>query len=237
MAISLAPLAQRLIAWRYGIRPETVLNRGTPPADASLPVAAELKMAVNAMKAQACDLSQGRVDYAALRHSLAYAEHRRCSLRLQTFHPGQLQTCEERLAFWINPYNALIVDAVIVFGVKASINEVSGFFWKAAYCVGGQRFSAFDVEYGILCANAGHPAIPGPQFGTPDPRRAHSRPALDPRIHFALVCAARSCPPIAVYDAERIDKGLEAAARTFVNGGGVEVDEARDEARLSRIFQ
>ena len=233
--MTVAPLAQRLIHWRFRVTPETVLNGGAPPADESIPVAAELKRAMNAMKAQAFNLAQGRVNYAALRSSPAYAKYRMCARRLQSYDPGRLQTDAERLAFWINLYNSLVVDAVVAFGVQGSVNEAPGFFWKAAYCVGGQRFSASDIEHGILRAGTGHPAIPGPHFGRRDLRRAHRLTKIDPRIHFALVCAARSCPPIAVYDAERIEPQLEAAARAFVNGGGVEV--AGGEVRLSRIFQ
>jgi Protein of unknown function, DUF547 len=233
----LAPIVHRLIHWRYGIAPEAVLNGdpqpGAPPAD----VAAELKQAVNAMKAEAINPDSGRVDYSTLRQSQAYAEYRRCAARLQAFELRRLTIREERLAFWINLYNALIVDAVIRFGVKNSVQDVPGFFWRAAYCVGGERFSAFDIEYGVLRANARHPVMPGPQFGPNDPRCQHSLSRLDPRVHFALVCAARSCPPIAVYDAENIDLQLEMAAKAFVNSGGAEVDVERNEVSLSRIFQ
>ena len=38
---------------------------------------------------------------------------------------------------------------------------------------------------------------------------------LDPRIHCALVCGAKSCPPIKVYTAEALEEGLEAAAAAF----------------------
>jgi hypothetical protein len=232
-----APIARRLIRWRYGIAPDAVLNGEPQPGEPSVDVAAELKQVVNAMQAEAVDPENGRVDYSALRQSDAYAEYRRRAARLRAFELHRLTTRAERLAFWINLYNALIVDAVIRFEVKHSVQEVPGFFWRAAYCVDGERFSAFDVEYGILRANAGHPAIPGPQFDSGDPRREYCLPNLDPRIHFALVCAARSCPPIAVYNAENIDSQLEMAAQAFVNGGGVDANLTRGEARLSRIFQ
>jgi len=38
---------------------------------------------------------------------------------------------------------------------------------------------------------------------------------LDPRIHFALVCGAKSCPPIRVYTADALEEGLAAAAAAF----------------------
>ncbi len=41
---------------------------------------------------------------------------------------------------------------------------------------------------------------------------------LDPRIHFALVCGAKSCPPIRVYTPASLEAGLEAAAQAFCSG-------------------
>ena len=49
------------------------------------------------------------------------------------------------------------MHTVIAYSVSASINEVSGAFIRAAYVVGGHRFSLDDIEHGILRANAGHP--------------------------------------------------------------------------------
>lgn len=232
-------LIHRLILLRYGIPPDFVLNLGPEP-DGTMtlePVAADMRRIVNALRAEAYDTARGRVDYARLCASPTYAEYCRCARRLRSFDAAALETREERLAFWINLYNALIVDAVIQFEVRRSVNETPGFFWRAAYNIGGLRYGAFDIEYGILRANAPHPAIPGAHFGAGDARRRYSFAQLDPRIHFALVCAARSCPPIAVYDATRIDDQLEMAARTFINNGGAEIDRASGEVRLSKIFQ
>ena len=232
-------LLHRLILLRYGIPPDFVLNSGSEPNGtmASEPVAADLHRIVNALKAEAYDTARGRVDYARLCTSSTYAEYCQCARRLQSFDPSALGSRQERLAFWINLYNALIVDAVIQFEVKRSVNEVPGFFWRAAYKIGGRRYGSFDIEHGLLRANASHPAIPGPHFGSRDPRRRYSLEQLDPRIHFALVCAARSCPPIAVYDAAHIDEQLDMAAHAFINHGGVKIDHAADEVWLSQIFQ
>jgi hypothetical protein len=60
---------------------------------------------------------------------------------------------------------------------------------------------------------------------------------LDPRVHFALVCAARSCPPIAFYDPDQLDAQLDLAARAFVNGGGAAIDPSAGVIWLSKIFQ
>ncbi len=223
----------------YGIRDHFVLNSGDVAATTSdsPAIAADLCQSINALKAEAFDLDCGCVDYDRLRASPAYVDYRRCARQLQVFDLSVLLSREEQLAFWINLYNALIVDAVIQFGVKQSVNEVRGFFWRAAYAIGGLRFNANDIEFGVLRANASHPAIPGAHFATNDPRLCFSLSRRDPRIHFALNCASKSCPPIGVYDAAKIDEQLETVARSFINSGGAEIDRARGEVRLSKIVQ
>ena len=59
---------------------------------------------------------------------------------------------------------------------------------------------------------------------------------VDPRIHFALVCASSSCPPIDVYTDDSLDEELDLSARTFINGGGVILDRERNIISLSKIF-
>lgn len=236
----------------YGIDPAEVLNAGNRPwrersddgarkeaagEAADRPnMAAVLRESVNSLTSSALDRRRGAVDYSRLRDSQAYADHQECAGRLAAFDPGELSSRAERTAFWINLYNALLIDAVIAYGIEKSVREVSGFFWRAAYRIGGERYSANDIEHGILRANRGHPAIPGPHLGPGDPRRAHVIEPVDPRIHFALNCASRSCPPISVYDAALLDQQLDLAARSFVNNGGVRVDPERGRVSLSRIF-
>jgi hypothetical protein len=229
----------RLIHARYGITKQTVLNDGPIPAamPEPMPIARDLLRIMNLIKGEVFGEAGQQVDYTRLQNSPVYDEYQRCARLLHTFDPDTLSSRGEKLAFWINLYNALLIDAVIQYEVKASVNDLPGFFWRIAYRVGGYRYSAFDIEYGILRANASHPAIPGPQFGANDPRRSFILAQRDPRVHFALVCAARSCPPIGVYEPERIDDQLDLATKSFINGGGVEIDRDAREVRLSKIFQ
>ena len=60
---------------------------------------------------------------------------------------------------------------------------------------------------------------------------------IDPRIHFALVCASSSCPPIELYTPEDLEKELTIAAKTFLNSGGIRIDRIRNHVILSRIFK
>lgn len=239
LTVQPATLALRLYYRLRGADLQTALNCDGSAADGSsgTDIVAALNRAVHGLQSAAFDVQTGRVDYAALARSPVYADYRQLTRQLRNVSLDALTQPAAKLAFWINLYNALIVDAVIAFKVRDSVQEVRAFFSRAAYMVGGQRFSADDIEHGILRANAGHPYLPGPQFRADDPRRALALDTLDPRIHFALVCAARSCPPVSAYDPEAIDRQLELAARNFVNGGEVTVDVAQRTVTLSRIFQ
>ncbi len=239
-----------LVAWREralnrlaGVRPDDVLN--AVPASAAtrdaLQVAVDLKGAVNSLLATAGNSSGDRLDYRRLAESPAYRRYRTVSASaLRTLDLAALSSREARLAFWIDVYNALVIDAVIAFSVRRSVIEgplgYLAFFRKAAYLVGGHRLNCDDIEHGVLRGNRGHPFILGPQFGPADPRLALVIRPPDVRVHFALNCASRSCPPISAYEAEQIDRQLDLAARSFV-AGDVEVDPSRDIVRVSRIFR
>lgn len=226
-----------------GVDGHRVLN--PPAADAPSPsppdLGAHLIRTMLHFKSLAMDATGRRVDYARIRDSHAYRAFRSEWLTaLRRFDPGSLQgSLSHRLAFWINLYNALVIDAVICFGrapAAGGPRALAAFFRQAAYCVGGQRLSCDDIEHGILRANRGHPWYPGPQFAAADPRRQWVIPHLDPRIHFALNCAGQSCPPIGVYHPDRLEAQLNAAARHFI---AQEVQIAPDGKRvfLSRIFR
>ncbi len=231
------PLLHRLYYLFTGVKRRDALNQGEKASTVSDDVAFELRQSMNAMKLDAIDRDTGAVDYQKLANSAAYANYRKTTYKLKSFSLAVLRNHDERLAFWINLYNAMVVDAVVCYGVEHSVREVRGFFAKSAYIIDGYRFSADDVEHGILRANAGHPAIPGRQFSVRDPRTAFVVAQLDPRIHLTLVCASESCPPIGVYNADRIDEQLNAAAYNFINGGEVQVDLEANVVTLSKIFQ
>lgn len=229
---------ERLIALRYGISEDAVLNAeaGTSPPERG-PDPQRLAELLGHLKVRAASRHPDGLDYGEAAGSEEYRAYRRYAADLRAFDPGTLTSREEQLAFWINLYNGLILDAVVQWRVQRSVRDAPGFFWRAAYIVGGHRFSANDIENGILRANAPHPAIPGAPFRASDPRRALSLTRLDPRVHFALVCASRSCPPVAVYSSDRIDEQLDQATRSFIRGGGVELHASVARVRLSRIFQ
>jgi Protein of unknown function, DUF547 len=218
-----------------------ILNGGrTDGAPALLrDVSGTLARALRAVKADAIS-EAGRVDYARLAGSRAYTEYRRLTPRLGSLNLAHIMTRHERLAFWLNLYNALIIDGVIAYGVGHSIRNTRlgafAFFRRVAYDVGGMRFSCDDIEHGLLRANRGHPLIPGPQFSASDPRRAGIIDPMDTRIHFALNCGSRSCPAIGVYVEDGVDAQLTLATRSALDQDVV-LDTEGGELRVPRVFR
>ena len=173
------------------------------------------------------------VDYAGLRRDPRFRAYVDLSASLDAVDLSLLTTKEAKLAFWINAYNSLIVHALTVVGPAETTLQRLTWFGRVAYRIGGNVFSADDIEHGVLRGNASPPAsflnlvglkalaaAVSPAFGPSDPRRAHSlaRDEVDPRIHFALNCGAKSCPAIKVYSAEVLEDGL--AVGVVVRGGG-----------------
>lgn len=163
-----------------------------------------------------------RVDYSALRISPAFAKFCDVAGKLRDLPAstlGATAALDERKAFWVNLYNCLVMHATVVFGGPADAEQRSAFFTGkigAAYEVCGMRFSLDDIEHGILRCNAHPVGAPAPRFAEDDPRMQFVLPELDPRIHFALNCGAKSCPPIKFYSAQGLEEALALSARAFL---------------------
>lgn len=112
-------------------------------------------------------------------------------------------TSEDRIAFWINAYNAFTVALILEHYPIASIRKI-GWLPGAAFrdsfipmpTLKGGEISLNDIEHGTL-------------------RSAFN----EPRIHFALVCAAQSCPPLRAeaYRGADLDYQLDDQAREFLH--------------------
>jgi len=134
---------------------------------------------------------------------------------LHSCHPSALPI-EQRLAFWLNIYNALVRHAFHSLQLRGSVLRNLRVFGRAAWAIGGQRFSLDIIEHGLLRGNARTPPLN--LFRTlraNDARLAAAIGSADPRIHFALNCGARSCPPLRVYRASTLQEQLEDATRVY----------------------
>ncbi|MEM8790641.1 MAG: DUF547 domain-containing protein [Pseudomonadota bacterium] len=121
--------------------------------------------------------------------------------RLQDVDPRKLDQ-PEQLAFWINLYNAETVDVILENYPVDSIRDIStGLFGLGPWddklvTVIGRKLSLNDIEHGIV----------RPVYG-------------DARIHYALNCAAASCPNLGkkAYRGATLEQELASAERAYVN--------------------
>jgi hypothetical protein len=192
-------------------------------------------MRLAAMIASHTDPAAGLVDYRALAASSEFAQVVATTRRLGGGRPDQLEAPAQQIAFWANLYNALTVHGIIALGIRRGVGEVQEFFRRVCYDVGGDPLSLVDIEHGVIRRNRPARNLPGPVWAPGDRRARWMVSRLDPRVHFALVCGARSCPPIRAYEAERLDSQLDLATRAFVNADA-EIDPDAGRVRLSRIF-
>ncbi|XP_071495825.1 uncharacterized protein, partial [Diadema antillarum] len=112
------------------------------------------------------------------------------------------------------------------------------FFNYVSYVIGGHLYSLNDIENGVLRANRKPIGALSKPFSKGDPRLKVALHLHEPLIHFALVCGAKSCPPIKTYSAKDIDKQLTLAGEAFLESSdGCQVDVKKRELRFSRIFK
>jgi len=222
------------------ITSDFILNEGNTDDEKnreSGEIAAVLEKQLNWLQDAFIDSARGRVDYERMQASEIYRNYRDFSVCLKDFDPGSLDRREERLAFWINIYNILVIHGVIALGIRDSVTEVPRFFRRIRYRIGGQEYSADDIEHGILRGNSRLPHSLFHPFREGDPRLRLTVEPLERRVQFALVPASRSCPPIEIFSAEDLDRQLDLAARTFLNTGGIRIDRKKMEVHLVESFK
>ena len=167
---------------------------------------------------------EGVVDYADLKRSgLPSLDGYLRSLESVCRGHYDAWTREQKLAFWINAYNAYTVKLILNHYPLKSIRSI-GLLPGAAFresfiplrSLRGKVLSLNDIEHDIL--------------------RKEFR---EPRIHFAIVCASKSCPELRseAYRATTLDSQLTQAARRFVSDTSKNrFDAASRTLRLSSIF-
>ena len=175
----------------------------------------------------------GRVAYERIRHSEIYQSYLKLSNNLKALDLEVLALREERIAFWVNLYNVIVIHGVIALGIRDSVKEVWNFFRRVYYQIGEHFFSPDDIEHGVLRGNRRPPYAFFRRFRVGDPRLNFIVEPLDPRIHFTLVCGSSSCPFIEVYTPENLEEELTIASRAFINSGSAVLDRSRHSISLS----
>ncbi|MBK7644345.1 MAG: DUF547 domain-containing protein [Planctomycetes bacterium] len=153
-------------------------------------------------------VADGRVDYAGLRKDRAALD---AYLKAASEARG-----EHGLAFWLNVYNASVLRDLVDSGEKlpAKVTDLAGFFDAKKHTVNGESRTLNQIE-GFV--------------------REHWK---DPRVHFALNCGARSCPPLPAraFVEEKLDAKLEELTRAFLDGPGIVLDPKAKEVRVTKLL-
>ncbi|WP_336328343.1 DUF547 domain-containing protein [Halovenus sp. HT40] len=145
-----------------------------------------------------------------------------------------LDTNEAKFAFWINVYNAATQDALDT--NPAQYENKRTFFSKPLVTVAGKQLSLDDIEHGILRRSYSKYTLG--YVRSPFRNEFCDRHAVerrDPRLHFAVNCGADSCPPIAAYTADGIDRQLDVATEGYLDAH-VEYDPHDGRASLPRLM-
>ncbi len=166
---------------------------------------------------------QGNVNYAAWKQSAADVETLDAFLaHLSTANPNAPARPQAKLAFWINAYNAVTVRGILreypTTSIRNHTAKLLGYnIWKdLLLSVGGNPYSLDQIEHEVL------------------------RKLGEPRIHFAIVCASRSCPRLLAeaYTADKLDAQLTRNAQVFfANSGNFQYDSQRQTFQLSSILK
>ena len=162
----------------------------------------------------------GRVDYVALKADSGDLDRyvQQIAARSPASDPQVFPTRESQLAYWINAYNALVIKAVVENWPTKSVRNLGklySFFWARKFVAGGKEYTLNNIE---------------------DTLR---KKLVEPRIHFAIVCASNSCPRLqrAAYTAENTEQLLEEAARFYVNEPrNLKIDLAHNRVTLPNIL-
>jgi hypothetical protein len=137
---------------------------------------------------------------------------------------------DRQLAFWINAYNALTIQAIVrrypirsrslvgLFFPRNSILQISGIWNRLTFDVGGRSLTLGEIEHEILRKNF-----------------------EEPKIHFAIVCASSSCPRLRpeAYRFDILQDQLHDQAVQFINDPirGVRFDAEKKRLHVSKIFK
>jgi len=153
----------------------------------------------------------GRVDYAAIR---AAGELSGFVAALATI--AEPSSRAGRMAFWINAYNGLTLHLVASNWPLRSIRDLDGGepWKKRRFVVAGRERTLDEIEHQIL------------------------RPLADPRVHGALVCAARGCPPLVnrPFAEASLGADLDAACAAWARSTALRLETNPRVLHLSRIF-
>ncbi|XP_031473529.1 uncharacterized protein LOC116246003 isoform X1 [Nymphaea colorata] len=142
--------------------------------------------------------------------------------RLEKVDPRKMKH-EEKLAFWINIHNALVMHAYLAYGIPTNHSKREPLIVKAAYNVGGQSINACLIQTSILgCIRQTSASwlqtllSPGSKSRSGNDQHAYAIEHPEPLLHFALSLGGHSDPAVRIYTPKRISKELETAKEEYI---------------------
>ncbi|KAK7308461.1 hypothetical protein VNO77_42067 [Canavalia gladiata] len=175
------------------------------------------------------------IDYVAISKSEEFRRYVNMTQDLQRVNLLELSE-NEKLAFFLNLYNAMVVHAVIRVGCQEGvINRRS--FSDFQYLIGGHPYSLSTIKNGILRSNRRSPYSLIKPFGAGDRRLELALIKMNPLIHFGLCNGTKSSPKVRFFSPYRVAEELKCAAREFFENGGIEVDLEKRTIHLTPILK
>lgn len=127
----------------------------------------------------------------------------------------QLKSDDERKAFFINTYNSFVI--VSLRKNPKQYEDRNAFFKSEQFVIAGNKLSLDVIEHDFLRRSSIKLSLGKLHKLFPSKLERKFRvDDVDYRIHFALNCGAKSCPPVGVYDAKNIDKQLDKSAEAYL---------------------
>lgn len=146
-------------------------------------------------------------DTTALEQALAEADAAELAMALPTD--------EDRMVFWINVYNSYIL--LLLRADPSLFEQRKAFFTQPRLPVAGQALSFDDIEHGLLRRSKIKTSLGyWNKLWVPAFERRQRVKRVDWRLHMALNCGARSCPPIEVFTPEGLQEQLDRRAGAYL---------------------
>ncbi|KAG6475637.1 hypothetical protein ZIOFF_064866 [Zingiber officinale] len=143
--------------------------------------------------------------------------------QLDKVDPSKLKN-DQKLAFWINVYNAIIMHAYIEHGIPEGGAKKTSLLIKAMCTIGGRSINAFMIQSFIFEGKTKSTTQwlrrmllnPRSKYKDVDKRRNYAIEHSEPLLYFALSSGSHSDPPVRIYNSSRILKQLEVAKEEYI---------------------
>jgi len=196
-----------------------------------------LSSMLNSLKSKHSKGPENLVDYVSLGKDPGFLIFREATCELQQIDLSKMDR-GTRIAFLINVYNMMVLHAFAQVGNPSSTLNRGKFFNSMRYDIGGYQLSFNEIESGILRGNRHIPyTIAARTFPADHPILDKGIVLEKPeiRVHFALNCGARSCPPVKKFRPESLEEELRVVTQAFCEGN-VTVDFASKTVTISTIL-